>query len=183
MRENPSLEKIDKGVYEIKFSLGDRRKATSSLWAKVVTDVDESKKGGYAFDGSFIRSGDIVHEGDLILMVVGTGSWKYPGQDIHLYKIEHGKCKELYRGGWETKGDKLRAILSIKKLVKKAKLKYKTPKIIKKGRIKQIKQTERGIKQDRKKKALPPGVRRSKSGKVYREYRSNRSDEDMKRRL
>jgi hypothetical protein len=35
---------------------------------------------------------------------------------------------------------------------------------------------ETTIKRDRTRKALPPGKRLSKSGKVYYEYRKNRSD-------
>ena len=38
------------------------------------------------------------------------------------------------------------------------------------------------VSKDGKQKALPPGTRVSKNGKLYREYRSNRSDFQKKRK-
>ena len=115
------LEKIEKGKYGIKFDLGDRRKAGGSLWAKVISNVDREKPGGYAFEGKFIRSGDIVKEKDVVVVVREYGSWKYPGSKMELYKIRGGKAVKTEIGSWNTKADKLRAIITVAKKIKSAK--------------------------------------------------------------
>jgi len=50
------------------------------------------------------------------------------------------------------------------------------PKVLKRGRIKRVKQSKMGRRLDKRRKALPPGKRRSKSGRVYYERRSNHAD-------
>lgn len=52
----------------------------------------------------------------------------------------------------------------------------------KKYKKRQVKNTK-SIKADKKRKAKLPGKRKSKKGKTYYEYRSNRSDANPKRRL
>lgn len=44
------------------------------------------------------------------------------------------------------------------------------------GKLIMVKQTKKGKKADAKKDAMAPGKRRSKTGKVYYEGRSNRAD-------
>jgi len=39
----------------------------------------------------------------------------------------------------------------------------------------------KSIKKDRDRKAMPPGKRKSKSGKIYYEYRRNRTDKPKKK--
>jgi len=43
------------------------------------------------------------------------------------------------------------------------------------------KQTSKALNYDKKRKALPPGKRKSKSGKIYIETRRNRSDKKGKK--
>lgn len=57
----------------------------------------------------------------------------------------------------------------------------KLPRTIKRTRT-QIKNTK-SKRADRKRKALAPGKRLSKSGKLYTERRSNRSDKNKRKRL
>ncbi|MEM4501551.1 MAG: hypothetical protein QW512_05410 [Thermofilaceae archaeon] len=57
---------------------------------------------------------------------------------------------------------------------KKKKWKYSKPKVLKIVNYQTGKRSS--LKLDRKRKALPPGKRRSKSGKIYWETRRNRTD-------
>ena len=116
-----NISKIDKGTYGITFELGDKRKAGGSVWAKILSGVDKTKVGGYAFEGKFIRSGDIVKEGDIVITVSSVGSWKYPASKIVLYKINRGKVNEHVIGYFNTKAEKLEAVIEIDKLFKKLK--------------------------------------------------------------
>ena len=105
------------GKVGIRYNLGDTRKATSKCFAKVVTRVDTSKQNGYAFEGKFIRNGDIVDVGSYIILVRGVGSWKYPCSEISLYKVHQDCAEELGIWDWNTRADKVRAILEIAKIV------------------------------------------------------------------
>lgn len=60
------------------------------------------------------------------------------------------------------------------KKTKKKKWKYSKPKVLKIVNYQTGKR--KSLRIDRKRKALPPGKRRSKSGKIYWETRRNRTD-------
>jgi hypothetical protein len=57
---------------------------------------------------------------------------------------------------------------------KRKKRKLRKPKVLKV--VKRQTGERKSLRLDRKRKALPPGKRMSKSGKIYYEYRRNRSD-------
>lgn len=64
---------------------------------------------------------------------------------------------------------------STKKAVKKAAPKRK-PKLVEARKMTKVAQTKLGKKADKNRSALPAGVRKSKSGTIYTETRSNRAD-------
>lgn len=101
----------------LKFTFGDTRKATSSCWAKVVTEIDKSQQNGYAFVGEFIKPGAVVDIGSYVVLVRGEGSWKHPHSHIYLYRITKDGAEELYNGSWNTKADKVKAINEMAKIV------------------------------------------------------------------
>jgi hypothetical protein len=61
-----------------------------------------------------------------------------------------------------------------KKSSSRRKIKLRKPKVLKV--VKRQSGERKSLRLDRLRKALPPGKRRSKSGKIYYEYRRNRSD-------
>jgi len=67
------------------------------------------------------------------------------------------------------------------KSLKKAKLIDKLPAVL--SIVKKQKKVKGNRKADKKRQALPPGKRISKNGKIYYEYRSNRSDLNKKKGL
>lgn len=64
----------------------------------------------------------------------------------------------------------------------KKKTKYLKPKILKRS-IHQKSVKKHDISKDKQRIALPPGKRRSKSGKIYTEHRTNRTDKNPKKKL
>ncbi len=110
------IENIGVGKYEIKFKLGDSRKTTRGLWAKILDGVDTSKRNGYAFEGEWLRSGGIVSEGDVVVRVRQTGSWRHPGQHIDMHIVEGGVIKELYDAAFNTRGDAYSAVGEIARI-------------------------------------------------------------------
>lgn len=90
--ERYSVERVRDTIYLIVF-LGYRQKATANLWAKRVTNVDPTKKGGYALEGDFLKPDYenyvtlvFESENDLYAVVKQTGSWRHPGQNLFLYR-------------------------------------------------------------------------------------------------
>jgi len=75
-----------------------------------------------------------------------------------------------------TDTGKLRASLANPRIRKISEGKRKKPTVVKQQPMKRNKTTASGRAQDRKRKALAPGRRISKSGRKYNERRSNRSD-------
>ena len=54
---------------------GDKRKG--KCWSKTVNAIDYSKKGGFMFEGDFLKDGEILVEvGTIILQIETHGSWK-----------------------------------------------------------------------------------------------------------
>jgi len=89
------------------------------------------------------------------------------------YVCEYAIEEESSKGKKQAKGEGRKGN---KKRVKKAKASSKK----KKGEILKPAKRQTGkskdVERDKKLKALPPGKRRSRSGKIYYEYRQNRSD-------
>ncbi len=85
---------------------------------------------------------------------------------------EAGRMRKTNR----TDTGKLRATLANPRVRKVSEGKRKTPTIRKQQPMRKVKTTAAGRAQDRKRKALAPGQRTSKSGRKYNETRSNRSD-------
>jgi len=61
-----------------------------------------------------------------------------------------------------------------KRVTKRGKIKL--PRTIIVGKLRFVRQTAKGKKSDRDRKAMPPGKRISFNGHTYYEYRSNRAD-------
>ena len=76
-----------------------------------------------------------------------------------------GSMYYVYRKGY---------LLGKTKSLKKAKIIDKLPGVL--SIAKKQKKVKGNRKADKKRQALPPGKRISKNGKIYYEYRSNRSD-------
>ena len=60
--------------------------------------------------------------------------------------------------------------------------KFSKPKVLTRSVV-QKKVRNHSIPKDRQRLAMPPGKRRSKSGKIYTEHRANRTDINRKKRL
>ncbi len=66
--------------------LGDERRKN---WAKVVSNVDEAKQGGWAFEGEFIATGGIQDvTAPCVLLVYGeSGSRANPRPEARVYQV------------------------------------------------------------------------------------------------
>jgi len=117
-----TIRKIEDGRYYIT-RLHLKGKGRGSVWAKKITKVDPSKENGYAFEGEFLREGSVVEEGDWVITVAATGSWKYPANTIFLFRIEGNEEEDEFEiesvGEWEwnAKGEKIEAIQQIYKII------------------------------------------------------------------
>ncbi|ADC64720.1 hypothetical protein Ferp_0547 [Ferroglobus placidus DSM 10642] len=97
--------KIEGGFRVQSINLGDRRKATSSVFAKIVEDIDMSKANGYAFIGNFLNTHKEMDlpNGTLLLVVRGEGSWNHPRSQAYLIQIKNSKPVVLISENWKNK--------------------------------------------------------------------------------
>jgi hypothetical protein len=80
-------------------------------WWKVVTDIDASQRGGYAFGGDFLQEGEReIPVGSLLLHVTHHGSVKNGYQEGSLYAVEaDGSLREITTGlNWREQSVTLR---------------------------------------------------------------------------
>lgn len=80
-------------------------------WWKVVTSIDASQRGGYAFDGEFLQEGEReLPVGSLLLHVTHHGSAKNGYQDGNLFSVEaDGTLREIATGlNWREQSVTLR---------------------------------------------------------------------------
>lgn len=80
-------------------------------WWKVVTGIDSTQRGGYAFEGEFLQDGEReLPVGSLLLHVTNHGSAKSGYQDGNLYAVEaDGSLCELVTGlNWREQSVTLR---------------------------------------------------------------------------
>ena len=92
----------DGGVRIKYINIGDKRKAKTSAWAKVVTSVDVSAKGGYAFEGQFLpytRETDVPN-GSWVVVSRADGSWRHPHNTIYLIHVRDGKMCVVEEADW-----------------------------------------------------------------------------------
>ena len=82
-----------------------------------------------------------------------------------------------------------RKLMQVKKVGKRTlvrvipkKTKFSKPKLLKRSIVQKAVRNH-SIPKDKQRLAMPPGKRRSKSGKIYTEHRVNRSDKSRKNRL
>ena len=91
------------GSVRIKYiNIGDKRKARTSAWAKVVTSVDVSAKGGYAFEGQFLpytRETDVPN-GAWVVVSRADGSWGHPHNTIYLIHVRNGRMCIVEEADW-----------------------------------------------------------------------------------
>jgi len=106
------------GRFVTKIELGDRRKARTSLWVKKLSNVDVSKKNGYALEGEFLRAGDVaMSPGDVVVAVKEFGSWKHPGQVMKVYVcFADGIYENNVKLGWGSEMENIQTIYTIKKV-------------------------------------------------------------------
>ena len=111
-------------------------------WAKILTNVDLSKKNGYAFEGKFIRFyGNVeLEEGDILMLYEEEGSRKYHSLLIRLYIVKNGELEEIYSHkcdsiyGWALEvRDEIAKILEQYKMNKKEILKGKIKALLEEG--------------------------------------------------
>ncbi|MEM0238466.1 MAG: hypothetical protein QXT00_02390 [Ignisphaera sp.] len=77
--------------------LGDRRKARSGTYIKVVRAVDLTKTNGYALIGEFVPTDKEVDlpSGAVVVVASGVGSWKHPETAYFVLRAREGsiwKC-------------------------------------------------------------------------------------------
>jgi len=80
-------------------------------WWKVVTSIDASQRGGYAFEGDFLQDGEReLPVGSLLLHVTHQGSAKNGYQDGNLFAVEaDGTLREIVTGlNWREQSVTLR---------------------------------------------------------------------------
>ena len=80
-------------------------------WWKLVTSIDATQRGGYAFDGEFLSDGEReLPVGALLLHVTHCGSVKNGYQDGNLYAVEaDGSLREIVSGlNWREQSVTLR---------------------------------------------------------------------------
>lgn len=127
---------VENGYRIQSINLGDSRKATSNVFAKIIKDIDMSKDNGYAFIGEFLKTHRETElpNGTLLLVVRGEGSWKHKFSAAYLIVIANSEPKIVFEGDWKnriTVRDKAKEILDFlrganveyeeaKKLIKKA---------------------------------------------------------------
>ena len=96
----------DGGVRIKHINIGDKRKAKTSAWAKVVTSVDVSAKGGYAFEGQFLpysREVDVPN-GAWVVVSRADGSWRHPHNTIYLIHVHNGEMCIVEEADWPDEG-------------------------------------------------------------------------------
>lgn len=81
-------------------------------WWKIVTGIDASQRGGYAFEGDFLQEGEReLPIGSLLLHVTHCGSAKNGYQDGALYSVadSDGSLREIASGlNWREQSVTLR---------------------------------------------------------------------------
>ena len=115
------ISKVGDTIY-VKIWLGDPDFAMTRLWAKRVTNVDPTKKGGYAFEGEFLKHNIETHcvtlafesENDLYAVVaqVGGYTWAYPWQQLFLYRRVGDKIY-FTRLEWDDLGSRQKTIQKV----------------------------------------------------------------------
>ena len=92
----------DGGVRIKSINIGDRRKAKTSAWAKLVTHVDVEQRGGYAFEGEFLpytREVDVPN-GAWLVVSRADGSWRHPHNTIYLIHVRNGRLCIVEEVDW-----------------------------------------------------------------------------------
>lgn len=80
-------------------------------WWKVITGIDASQRGGYAFEGEFLQEGEReLPVASLLLHVTNHGSVKNGYQDGNLFAVEaDGTLREIVTGlNWREQSVTLR---------------------------------------------------------------------------
>jgi len=91
-------------VYFPTILLGDRRKARSGTYIKVVRAVDLTKTNGYALLGDFLPTNREIDlpDGAIVVVASGVGSWKHPETAYFVLRVKDG-------AEWECQYTKARA--------------------------------------------------------------------------
>ncbi|WP_372824570.1 hypothetical protein [Pyrococcus kukulkanii] len=110
---------------ELLIDFGHPSVGSKRSWAKVITSIDPSKPGGYAFEGRWLREkGSIANTGDYIVGVFSVGSWKHPASEIRLYKVPEDLGEDwteltpILTLPYNTFGDAVIAVREIARVVK-----------------------------------------------------------------
>lgn len=113
------LRRVRDGVYKVKFDRGDTSAVPGKLWARVLTGVDPSKKGGYALQGKrWIHSGDKVRDGDIVAYN-RQGSGRYGNQvDLYVSAILDGEARILSFCNWSDRDEKASMIEDLADILK-----------------------------------------------------------------
>lgn len=106
------------------------------------------------------------------------GKKSKPGKKLKWYVVANtGTSYVLYRVDKKGKAEVVASAKDKEKIIGKATLlarRFQVPVIV--AKVPRQTGSPKNYNLDRKRKALPPGKRISRSGKVYYEYRANRSD-------
>lgn len=111
---NPTVN----GGFKVRLHLGDRQKGVRKTWARHVEKVDTNERGGYAFMGDWVRSGDEVPAGAWLIVITASGTVTNPANSLELYKIEHdGENLPLITVPYTTREDVADAVEIVAKYV------------------------------------------------------------------
>jgi hypothetical protein len=64
-------------------------------WAKIVSGVDLSQKGGYALQGEFFHGATVIPDGAWVVVASETGSRNYHSYEYHLLQNQNGKLVRI----------------------------------------------------------------------------------------
>lgn len=101
----------ENGGFRIRLHLGDRQRGIRKTWARHVTEVDTTERGGYAFIGEWVRSGDEVPAGAWVVVITASGTRTDPANTLELYQVNvDGTLQPILSTPYNSKEDVAAAI-------------------------------------------------------------------------